>query len=236
MFVAVGVGAARARDMFEQAKKHAPCVFIDEIDAVGRQRGAGRRRQTTSAEQTLNALLVEIGQPRRRRRRGLRGDQPPGCARPRCCGRARFDRQVAWCRCRTFAAASITARATMRKDAAGTSKADNHRPRHARHVGCRSRQLGQRSRAVRGAQRTSAWSTSDDFPKQARTRPHGCRAALDECRKTESITTRLSRGRSCGGRLYAASRSGAQGHHHPRGRAIGLRGCCPSRTATVKTA
>ena len=46
----VGVGAARVRDMFEQAKKHAPCiVFIDEIDAVGRQRGAGLGGATTSA-------------------------------------------------------------------------------------------------------------------------------------------------------------------------------------------
>ena len=57
----VGVGAARVRDMFEQAKKHAPCiVFIDEIDAVGRQRGAGLGGGNDEREQTLNQLLVEL--------------------------------------------------------------------------------------------------------------------------------------------------------------------------------
>ncbi len=57
----VGVGAARVRDLFEQAKKHAPCiVFIDEIDAVGRQRGAGIGGGHDEREQTLNQLLVEM--------------------------------------------------------------------------------------------------------------------------------------------------------------------------------
>jgi cell division protease FtsH len=57
----VGVGAARVRDMFEQAKKNAPCIiFIDEIDAVGRQRGAGLGGGNDEREQTLNALLVEM--------------------------------------------------------------------------------------------------------------------------------------------------------------------------------
>ena len=57
----VGVGASRVRDMFEQAKKHAPClVFIDEIDAVGRHRGAGLGGGNDEREQTLNQLLVEM--------------------------------------------------------------------------------------------------------------------------------------------------------------------------------
>jgi cell division protease FtsH len=57
----VGVGAARVRDMFEQAKKAAPCIiFIDEIDAVGRQRGAGLGGGNDEREQTLNQLLVEM--------------------------------------------------------------------------------------------------------------------------------------------------------------------------------
>ncbi len=57
----VGVGAARVRDMFEQAKKNSPCiVFIDEIDAVGRQRGAGLGGGNDEREQTLNQLLVEM--------------------------------------------------------------------------------------------------------------------------------------------------------------------------------
>ncbi len=57
----VGVGASRVRDMFEQAKKHAPCIiFIDEIDAVGRQRGAGMGGGHDEREQTLNQMLVEM--------------------------------------------------------------------------------------------------------------------------------------------------------------------------------
>ena len=57
----VGVGASRVRDMFEQAKKHAPCIiFIDELDAVGRQRGAGLGGGHDEREQTLNQMLVEM--------------------------------------------------------------------------------------------------------------------------------------------------------------------------------
>jgi len=57
----VGVGASRVRDMFENAKKHAPCIiFIDEIDAVGRQRGAGVGGGNDEREQTLNQMLVEM--------------------------------------------------------------------------------------------------------------------------------------------------------------------------------
>ncbi|MCK9513171.1 MAG: ATP-dependent zinc metalloprotease FtsH [Pigmentiphaga sp.] len=57
----VGVGASRVRDMFETAKKHAPCIlFIDEIDAVGRQRGAGLGGGNDEREQTLNQMLVEM--------------------------------------------------------------------------------------------------------------------------------------------------------------------------------
>ncbi|MCE9633314.1 MAG: ATP-dependent zinc metalloprotease FtsH [Methylophilales bacterium] len=57
----VGVGAARVRDMFEQAKKNSPCIiFIDEIDAVGRQRGAGLGGGNDEREQTLNQMLVEM--------------------------------------------------------------------------------------------------------------------------------------------------------------------------------
>ena len=57
----VGVGASRVRDMFEQGKKHSPCIiFIDEIDAVGRSRGAGLGGGNDEREQTLNQLLVEM--------------------------------------------------------------------------------------------------------------------------------------------------------------------------------
>ena len=57
----VGVGASRVRDLFDQAKRNAPCiVFVDEIDAVGRQRGAGLGGSHDEREQTLNQILVEM--------------------------------------------------------------------------------------------------------------------------------------------------------------------------------
>jgi cell division protease FtsH len=63
----VGVGAARVRDMFENAKKNAPCIiFIDEIDAVGRQRGAGLGGGNDEREQTLNQMLVRLNSWRHR--------------------------------------------------------------------------------------------------------------------------------------------------------------------------
>merc|ERR1712207_45182 len=57
----VGVGASRVRDIFKQAKKNAPCIiFIDEIDAVGRQRGGGQGGGNDEREQTINQILVEM--------------------------------------------------------------------------------------------------------------------------------------------------------------------------------
>ena len=92
----VGVGASRVRDMFEQAKKKAPCIiFIDEIDAVGRQRGAGMGGGNDEREQTLNQLLVEMD--------GFEGNEGviviaatnrPDVLDPALLRPGRFDRQV----------------------------------------------------------------------------------------------------------------------------------------------
>ena len=92
----VGVGASRVRDMFEQAKKSAPCIiFIDEIDAVGRQRGAGIGGGNDEREQTLNQLLVEMD--------GFEGNEGiiviaatnrPDVLDPALLRPGRFDRQV----------------------------------------------------------------------------------------------------------------------------------------------
>jgi cell division protease FtsH len=92
----VGVGASRVRDMFEQAKKNSPCIiFIDEIDAVGRQRGAGLGGGNDEREQTLNQLLVEMD--------GFEGNQGviviaatnrPDVLDPALMRPGRFDRQV----------------------------------------------------------------------------------------------------------------------------------------------
>ena len=92
----VGVGASRVRDMFEQARKHAPClIFIDEIDAVGRSRGVGLGGGNDEREQTLNALLVEMD--------GFEGQEGiiiiaatnrPDVLDPALLRPGRFDRQV----------------------------------------------------------------------------------------------------------------------------------------------
>ena len=92
----VGVGASRVRDMFEQAKKHSPCIiFIDEIDAVGRHRGAGLGGGHDEREQTLNQLLVEMD--------GFEGHEAviviaatnrPDVLDPALLRPGRFDRQV----------------------------------------------------------------------------------------------------------------------------------------------
>ncbi|MEN8710669.1 MAG: ATP-dependent metallopeptidase FtsH/Yme1/Tma family protein, partial [Arenicellales bacterium] len=92
----VGVGASRVRDMFDQAKKHAPCIiFIDEIDAVGRHRGAGLGGGHDEREQTLNQLLVEMD--------GFEGSEGviviaatnrPDVLDPALLRPGRFDRQV----------------------------------------------------------------------------------------------------------------------------------------------
>ncbi|ADZ90247.1 ATP-dependent zinc metalloprotease FtsH [Marinomonas mediterranea] len=92
----VGVGASRVRDMFEQAKKHAPCIiFIDEIDAVGRNRGSGMGGGNDEREQTLNQLLVEMD--------GFEGNEGiiviaatnrPDVLDPALLRPGRFDRQV----------------------------------------------------------------------------------------------------------------------------------------------
>ena len=151
----VGVGASRVRDMFEQAKKNAPCiVFIDEIDAVGRHRGAGLGGGNDEREQTLNQLLVEMdGFESERRRDPDRRHQPSRRARSRAAAarplrppgrgaeprhrRPREDPQGPY--------AQGAAGAGRRSARAGA--------RHAGLLGRRSRQPRERGRAARRARR-----------------------------------------------------------------------------------
>ena len=161
----VGVGAARVRDMFEQAKKNAPCiVFIDEIDAVGRQRGAGLGGGNDEREQTLNQLLVEMD--------GFEGNAgviviaatnrpdvlDPGADAP---GPLRPPGRRAAARHPRPRADPARAHA-QGADGAGR-QGGHHRARHAGLVRRRPRQPRQRGGAVRGALATSAsstWTTS----------------------------------------------------------------------------
>jgi cell division protease FtsH len=110
----VGVGAARVRDMFEQAKKNAPCiVFIDEIDAVGRQRGAGLGGGNDEREQTLNQLPRRNGRLRRHVGRDRhRRDEPARTSSTRRSFARAASTARSWCRSRTFAGASRSASST----------------------------------------------------------------------------------------------------------------------------
>ena len=92
----VGVGASRVRDMFEQGKKHSPCIiFIDEIDAVGRSRGAGLGGGNDEREQTLNQLLVEMdGFDTNERIILIAATNRPDVLDPALLRPGRFDRQV----------------------------------------------------------------------------------------------------------------------------------------------
>src|ERR1700730_14543954 len=94
----VGVGASRVRDMFEQAKKNAPCIiFIDEIDAVGRHRGAGLGGGNDEREQTLNQLLVEMdGFESNEGVILIAATNRPDVLDPALLRPGRFDRQVVW--------------------------------------------------------------------------------------------------------------------------------------------
>ena len=149
----VGVGASRVRDMFEQAKKHAPCIiFIDEIDAVGRHRGAGLGGGHDEREQTLNQLLVEMD--------GFEGGEGviviaatnrPDVLDPALLRPGRFDRQVVVGLPDVKGREQIL-RVHMRKlPLADDVDADDHRARHAGLLRRRPGQPRQRGRAVRRA-------------------------------------------------------------------------------------
>ena len=157
----VGVGASRVRDLFKQAKKNAPCiVFLDEIDAVGRQRGAGLGGGHDEREQTLNAtpgrdgrLRGQRGHHRHRRHQPARRARPGAAAagplRPR--GRRRAARRAR--------PRADPARPHAQGAAGARREARHHRARHAGVLRRRPRQPRQRGRDLRRAQRPSARST-----------------------------------------------------------------------------
>ena len=150
----VGVGASRVRDLFDQAKKSAPCiVFIDEIDAVGRQRGAGLGGGHDEREQTLNQLLVEMdGFDQNTGVILIAATNRPDVLDPALLRPGRFDRQIVVDRADFRGREKILEVHARNKPLGERSLARDAGEAHAGLLRRRSRELAQRGGAARGAQ------------------------------------------------------------------------------------
>ncbi len=213
----VGVGASRVRDMFEQAKKHAPCIiFIDEIDAVGRHRGAGLGGGHDEREQTLNQLLVEMD--------GFEGNEGviviaatnrPDVLDPALLRPGRFDRQVVVPLPDVRGREQIL-KVHMRKIPVGRGREGiHHRPRYAGFLGRRPGQPGERGGPVRRPCQQAHGGPGGVREGQGQDHD-GRRAPLHGHDGGGEEAHRLSRGRSRHRRAAGAEpRPGLQGQHHP---------------------
>ncbi len=193
----VGVGACRVRDMFEQAKKHAPCIiFIDEIDAVGRHRGAGLGGGHDEREQTLNQLLVEMdGFEMNDGIIVIAATNRPDVLDPALLRPGRFDRQV------VVGLPDIRGREQilkvhMRKVPIGRQRrAGGDRPRYPWLLRCRPGQPGQRGLAVRRSRQQA--SGRDEGVRAGQGQDHdGRRAQVHGHVREGEAQHRVSRGRS----------------------------------------
>ena len=165
----VGVGASRVRDLFEQAKQASPCIiFMDEIDAVGRHRGAGLGGGHDEREQTLNQLLVEMdGFEMKDNIILIAATNRPDILDPALLRPGRFDRQIVVDRPDRIGRQQDP-RGALEGQAAGARDRPRHaRRRHARLHRRRPREPDQRGRAARRAPRQE-----DDRPGRARGRDH----------------------------------------------------------------
>ena len=151
----VGVGASRVRDLFEQAKAAAPAiVFVDEIDAVGRHRGAGLGGGHDEREQTLNQLLVEMdGFDQKQGVILLASTNRPDILDPALLRPGRFDRQIVVDRPDLEGRKAILAVHARGEAARGRRRPRRHRAPHARLHRRRPRQPHERGRAALGPPR-----------------------------------------------------------------------------------
>ena len=158
----VGVGASRVRDLFEQAKANAPAiVFVDEIDAVGRHRGAGMGGGHDEREQTLNQLLVEMdGFDVKGGVILIAATNRPDILDPALLRPGRFDRQIAVDATRPAGPAPDPQGARQGQADRRGHRPDGLRPAYARVHRCRPRQRPQRGRAAHRARRTRSSSTT----------------------------------------------------------------------------
>ena len=167
----VGVGASRARDLFKQAKESAPCIiFIDEIDAVGRQRGAGLGGGHDEREQTLNQLLVEMdGFESNEGVILIAATNRPDVLDPALLRPGRFDRRIVVSTPDIQGRLGILKVHTRKTPLAPDVDLEVHRARHAGIRGRRARQPGERGRAA-GRARAAATSCACTTSRWPRTR------------------------------------------------------------------
>ena len=213
----VGVGAARVRDMFENAKKNAPCIiFIDEIDAVGRQRGAGLGGGNDEREQTLNQMLVEMdGFETNLGVIVVAATNRPDILDAALLRPGRFDRQV-YVQLPDIRGREQILNVHMRKIPIGQDvEPEHHRPRHARHVRRRPGEPVQRSRPDGRAPQRARGRDAGLREGQGQDL-HGPRAQEHGHARGRAPQHGLPRVRPRPHRQAAAQvRPGAQGHHHP---------------------
>ena len=195
----VGVGASRVRDMFEQAKKNAPCIiFIDEIDAVGRHRGAGLGGGNDEREQTLNQLLVEMdGFEANEGIILIAATNRPDVLDPALLRPGRFDRQVVVPNPDVVGREQIL-KVHVRKVPLGARRQSaHHRARHAGLLGRRPREPDQRGGPDGGAAQQAHGHAVRVRGRQGQGDDgRGAQVARHDRRREDA--DRLSRGRPCG--------------------------------------
>ncbi len=201
----VGVGASRVRDLFEQGKKNAPCIiFIDEIDAVGRHRGAGLGGGHDEREQTLNQLLVEMdGFETNEGVILIAATNRPDVLDPALLRPGRFDRRVVVDRPDINGRLGILKVHTKTIPLADDVDLEVDRPRHAGLRRRRPRQPGQRGRADRRAARQEEGRDGGLRVRQGQG-PDGRRAQDHDAHRRGEADHRLPRGRARAGRRLPA--------------------------------
>ena len=233
----VGVGASRVRDLFVQGKKNAPCIiFIDEIDAVGRHRGAGLGGGHDEREQTLNQLLVEMdGFESNEGVIMIAATNRPDVLDPALLRPGRFDRRVVVPRPDLRGRLAILKVHTRRVPLADDVDLEVHRARHARLRRRRPREPRERGRAARRAPRRRSRSRWIDFELAKDKVLMGTeRRSLIMSDEDKRVTAYHEAGHALVALLVAARRSGAQGHDHPaRHGARRHPDAAASRTATA---
>ena len=211
----VGVGAARVRDLFQTARKQAPAIiFVDEIDSIGRKRGAGLGGGHDEREQTLNQMLAEMdGFEATEGIVMMAATNRPDVLDPALLRPGRFDRQIM-----VPLPTQDERRDILKvhfKDKKMSSDVDvEHRgARHAGHGRRRPRQPRERGRVVRGAPRRQR-DPRQRLRRRPRPRADGPAPAVDRDERRREGAHRVPRGRARGGGVRVrARRPGAQGHH-----------------------